>query len=162
MTKRKPPPQVFAGVRIIATTWKPVSDPEEALKEANANRLARAKFDQAMTTDDAVIRHAMLARIEDDGTAGSALLRYAREILEAEKRKKKLGDSNKSKKHKRDMNGKRYCVMADTICSKNKSLARNYEGLARVIREKLRKQGEEVSTKTIVRALKRRAVSSAK
>jgi hypothetical protein len=135
MTKRKAPPYVSVDVRIIATTWKPVSGPEEALKEANANRLARAKFDQAMTTDDAVIRHAMLARIEDDGTAGAALLRYAREILVAEKRKKKIGDSNKSKKHKRDMNGKRYCVMADAICSKKKSLAGNYEGLARATRE---------------------------
>ena len=52
---------------------------------------------------------------------------------------------------------KYYCMVADTICGKNKSLARNYQGLARATRKKLQTQGKDVSTKTIWRALKRRA-----
>jgi hypothetical protein len=101
----------------------------------------------------------MLEQVEDDGTAGSALLRYVPVILEAEKRKKRLRDNNKSKEQRRDANGKHYCMVADMICSKNKSLARNYQGLARATREKLRTQGKDVPTKTIWRALKRRAAS---
>ena len=97
---------------------------------------------------------------EDDGTAGSALLRYVPAILEAEKRKKRLRDNNKSKEQRRDTNGEYYCMVADTICGKNKSLARNYQGLARATRKKLQTQGKDVSTKTIWRALKRRAAPS--
>jgi len=163
MTKRKPPPQVLTSFRIIQTVWEQVHDPEQALKEANANRLARAKFDQLMRTDDPVVKHAMLELVEDDGTAGAALLRYAREVyqtaFEAKKRKEKLRDSNRSKTLERDINGKHYCEVADMICAKNKSLERTVYGLARATRDRLVKEGEEVSTKTIARALKRRAAS---
>jgi len=159
MTKRKPPPQVLTSISIIQTVWKPVHDPEQALKEANANRLARAMFDQAMTTNDPGVRHSMLRPVEDDGTAGAALLTSARQVLEAKKRKEKLRDSNRSKTLKRDTNGKRYCAVADVICTNNKSLGRNFHGWARATRDRLLKQGEKVSIKTIERALKRRAAS---
>jgi hypothetical protein len=111
-----------------------------------------------MTTTDPVIRHFLLEKVKDDGTAGAALLRYAPEILEAEKRKEKLRDSNKAKQHKRDVNGEHYCMIADEICRKNRSLLGNNYGLARATHQKLRKkQGENApSTKTIWRALERR------
>jgi hypothetical protein len=160
MTKRKPPPWVLGGIRIISTVFMPTHDPKEALKEANANRLARAKFDQAMATNDLVVRHAMLKSVEDDGTAGAALLRYARDVLEAKKRKEVLHANNESKERTRDVKGKRHCAVADAIRAEDPAQGRTLFGLARATSVKLlQERGEEVSTKTIERALKRRAAS---
>ena len=110
-------------------------DPKEALKEANANRLARAKFDQAMATNDLVVRHAMLKSVEDDGTAGAALLRYARDVLEAKKRKEVLQANNELKERTRDVKGKRYCAVADAIRAEDPAQGRTLFGLARATRE---------------------------
>src|SRR6516225_233920 len=119
MTKRKPPPQVLGGVRIIPTVWKPVDDAEQALKEANANRLARAKFDQAMTTTDPVIRHAILEFVADDGTAGAALLRSAAKVLKADRREAALQANNHAKQRARDIKDKRRRAIVDQILAKN-------------------------------------------
>src|SRR6478672_2344186 len=78
--KLKASEQKLTSIEIIATVWKPVEDPETAIKEANAARLARAKYDQALTSDDPGVVSAMLRDIEDDGTAGAALLKAALQV----------------------------------------------------------------------------------
>jgi hypothetical protein len=154
MTKRKPPPQVVGGVRIIATAWKQVQDPEHALKETNANRLARAKFDQAMTTTDPAVRHAMLEATPDDGSAGAALLRYAHVILEDNKRTQSLRDHNEAKKSKTDRDAKHYRALAAEILSENPKLKPGT--VAELIRKDLMEKGAKPpNSRTIERALKR-------
>jgi hypothetical protein len=155
MTKRKPPRQVLTSVRIIHTIWKPVTDLEEALKEANANRLARAKFEQAMTTNDPGIRYAMLERVGDDGTAGALLLQSAQAVLEDKKRKKPLQTSNEARQRARDVDDKRYCTVVDQIRAKNRSMKKT--AAANLASKQLKQKGENVSAKTIVRAFDRRA-----
>jgi hypothetical protein len=81
--KLKASEQKLASVDIVGTAWKPVEDPETAIKEANAARLARAMYDQALTSDDPGVVSAMLSDVEDDGTAGAALLKAALQVLQA-------------------------------------------------------------------------------
>jgi hypothetical protein len=154
MTKRKPPPQVVGGVRIISTVWKPVDDPKEAIKEANANRLARAMFDQAMTTTDPVIRHAMLKPVADDGTAGAALLRFATAILGAKRHEQALQAYNQTRQRDRGTRDKSLRALVDQIRAKNPRLTKT--SAAKLASKQLTKQGKKVSFRTISRALDRR------
>jgi uncharacterized protein YfeS len=100
--------QIPSGVRIIPTIWKKVESPDTAFKEANAARLARAKYDQALTSDDPAVVSAMLSDIEDDGTAGASLLRNALVVLQDQRRTKSLLAVNKMKAHKRDSKAETY------------------------------------------------------
>lgn len=155
MTKRKPPPQVVSDVKIITTVWEPVRDPEQAMKEANANRLARAKFDQAMATSDPVIRYALLERIPDDGTAGAALLKYARDVLklkEIETKTIAAGNAKRQRKAREDR--ELYINTVRALYDEKPQLRRaTRHKLAQSVQKRLKRQGKDVSVRTIVRAL---------
>lgn len=154
---KKPKASEFkpAGIRLIATVSKTVEDPEPAMKEATAARLARAKYDQALTSDDPVVVSAMLKDIEDDGTAGAALLKAALLVLQAKKRGEKL---LAGKAHRRDVDYERYCKIADELRARSPDLKRHtHHYLAKKVQKELEKRGEKVvSTKTIERAFSRK------
>jgi hypothetical protein len=113
-------------------------------------------FDQAMTTNDQVIRSAMLEPIADDGTAGAALLRIAPEVVNAKRREAGLQGANNSRQRERAGKEALYRAIADAIQSKNPSL--RCESIAQLVREKLlADQKSAPSVKTISRALKPKA-----
>ena len=145
-------PWVPAGIRLIATIWKPVDDPETAIKEADAARLAKAKYDQIL--GDPGVASALLRTVEDDDTAGAALVKAAPHVQKARKQGEKLRSG------KADACGVRYAryyKIADQLCAETPNLKRrtnNY--LAERVKEALEKQGEVVSPKTLRRAFSRR------
>jgi hypothetical protein len=155
VTKRKPPPQVLSSIDIIATVWEPVRDPEQAVKEANTNRLARAKFDQAMATSDPGIRYAFLAQIVDDGTAGAALLKYARDVLklkEIETKTIAAGNAKRQRKAREDRD--LYINTVRALYDEKPQLRRaTRHKLAQSVQKRLKRLGKDVSARTIERAL---------
>jgi hypothetical protein len=153
MTKRKPPPQVLDSVDIVATVWKPVRDPEQAVKEANANRLARAIFEQVMAEPG--LRHALLARIVDDGTAGAALLRYAGDVLKLKEiETKTILAGNVKRQLKASEDRDLYINIVRTLYDEKPHLRRaTRHKLAQSVQKQLKRQGKDVSIRTIVRAL---------
>lgn len=142
---------VPSGVRLISTIYKSVEDSETAIKEANAARLAKAKFDQALSSEDPVVISAMLSDIEDDGTAGAALLKAALYVLQAKRQYGPLLSTNEARARKSDADTAKYRKIADEL-----GLNRQ-EGpypLAAKVRAKLKERGEKApSVKTIARAL---------
>ena len=146
--------QVVRGVRIIPTVLKPVEDAETAIKEANANRLARAKFEQAFASDDPVVVSAMLKNLEDDGTAGAVLLMTALPLLLAKKQQASVRFANEGKAAKTRREDEEYCKIADKLRLKR----RNEYYMAGKVRQELlktREQEEIPSIRTIVRAFHR-------
>jgi hypothetical protein len=155
MTKRKPPPQVFGGIRIVTTVWEPVRDTEQAVKEANANRLARAKFDQAMATSDPSIRYALLAQITDDGTAGAALLKYTRHVLKLKEiETKTIVAGNAQRQQKASEDRELYINTVKALFDEKPYLRRaTRHKLAQSVQQRLKRRGKDVSIRTIMRAL---------
>jgi hypothetical protein len=151
----KPAEQKQSGERKIGTLWKRVEDTVTAVKEANAARLARAMYDQALSSDDPVVVCAMLSNVEDDGTAGAALLILARQALSAKKRNEPLRFKNERGTRESNAKDKKYCEIADGLGLK---LRGKYQ-MAEQVQKKLANQGEEVSTRTIVRAFHRQKYS---
>ena len=148
--KLKASEQKLTSIEIIATVWKPVEDPETAIKEANAARLARAKYDQALTSDDPGVVFAMLRDIEDDGTAGAALLKAALQVLQAKKQCEPLHSTNEAKARKCDIEAEKYCKIADEL-----GLNRQDDPYpaAEEVQAKLKKRdGKAPSVRTIARA----------
>ena len=148
--KLKASEQKVAGVRIISTVWKPVEDSETAIKEANAARLARAMYDQALTSHDPVVVCSMLSDIEDDGTAGAALLKAALQVLQAKKQCEPLHSTNEAKTRKCDVKAEKYCKIADEL-----GLNRQDDPYpaAEKVQAKLKKlDGKAPSVRTIARA----------
>ena len=142
--------QVVSGVRIISTAWKPVEDAKTALKEANANRLARAKFEQALSSDDPGVVSAMLNNLEDDGTAGAVLLMTALPLLLERKQHKPLHSENEKKAHNRDVRAKKYYKIADELGLNPQD---DPYPAAETVRAKLQERGEKApSARTIARA----------
>jgi hypothetical protein len=155
MTKRKPPPQVLGGIRLVTTVWEPVRDPDQAVKEANANRLARTKFDQAMATGDPVVRHALLAQIVDDGTAGAALLKYARDVLKLKEIETKTIAAGNAKRQRKASEDRDLYINTVKMLYEEKPYLRRAtrHKLAQSVQQRLKRQGKDVSIRTIVRAL---------
>jgi hypothetical protein len=113
-------------------------------------------FDLAMTTNDPVIRFSLLQPIPDDGTAGAALLRIAREVVNAKRREAGLQGANNSRQRERVEKEARYRAIADEIESKNPSLS--CQRKAELVHKRLRADQKSVpSLKTIYRALKPKA-----
>jgi hypothetical protein len=142
--------QKVADVRIITTVWKTVEDSETAIKEANAARLARARYDQALTSHDPVVVCAMLSDIEDDGTAGAALLKAALQVLQAKKQYEPLHSTNEAKARKCAIKAQKYCKIADEL-----GLNRQDDPYlaAEAVQAKLKKiDGKAPSVRTIARA----------
>jgi len=151
-TNRLPLPalkQVLTGVRIISTVWKPVENAETAIKEANANRLARAKFEQALSSDDPVVVSSMLDNLEDDGTAGAVLLMTALPLLLAKKQHKSLHSVRGWKSAAARRDDKEYCKIADELGLKNRG--KNHMA-AQVRKVWLKTRGKAPHVRTIVRA----------
>jgi hypothetical protein len=157
MTKRKPPPQVFGGIHVVTTGWEPVRDPKQAMKEANANREARAKFDQAMATSDPIVRYALLAKIADDGTAGAALLKCARDVLKLKEiETKTIAAGNAERQRKASEDRDLHTNIAKTLCDEKPNLRRaTRHRLAQLVQKRLKRHSKDVSIRTIVRALER-------
>jgi hypothetical protein len=155
MTKRKPPPQILSSVDIVATLWEPVRDPEQAVKEANANRLARAKFDQVMATSDHAVRYALLAQIADDGTAGAALLKHARDILKLKEIEAKTIAAGNAKRQLNANEDRDLYINTIRALYDEKPYLRGAtrHKLALSVQKRLKRQGKDVSVRTIVRAL---------
>ena len=143
--------QVLTAVRIIPVTYAPVEDAETAIKEANAARLAKAKYDRAITGDDIV---PMLKNIEDNGPIGAALLKTVVPLLLAKKQQASVRFANEGKAAKTRREYEEYCKIADKLRLKR----RNKNHMARKVQEELLKtRGEEdvPSIRTIVRAFDR-------
>ena len=57
----------------------------------------------------------MLRDIEDDGTAGAALLKAALQVLQAKKQCEPLHSTNEAKARKCDIEAEKYCKIADEL-----------------------------------------------
>lgn len=150
--KRLPAKQTVGSVRLVRTVSKSVEDAETAFREANAARLARAKYDQAIKSDDPGVVATLLRDVKDDGSAGAALLMQVLQVRQMEKQQRLLLSQNETQKRERDTRAKEYCWVADSLQLRNR---RPYP-VAREVRKKLKNDGQEdlPSVKTIVRGLR--------
>jgi len=149
-----PDPSEFkiGGVRIIATVWKQVEDVETAFKEANAARLALAKYKQikqAFDSDDlGVVAHLLDSVKDDDDSAGAALLRIALLELREKKQRGPFYAVNEEKVRKHSADVEKWRRIAD-------DLGLDWQGspyaAAKAVAEKVSKNGEP-SEKTLARA----------
>jgi hypothetical protein len=152
MTGKRLKPGPIGGVRIISTVFKPVENAETAFREANAARLARARYDQATRSDDPVVVAAMLEGIVDDGSAGAALLLLALHARQAQKRDERLRLEREARTGERDAKHSEYRKIADQLGLKHRGLRHE----ARAVHAELEKRGQKVlpSIKTLERALR--------
>ena len=148
----KPSEQKPAGVRIIATAYKPVEDVETAFKEANAARLALAKYKQAKQAFDNDnlndVVHLLNSVKDDDDSAGAALLKVVLLELQDKKQRGPFYATNEETARKHRANVEVWCRTAD-------DLGLDWRGApykaAKAVAEKVSKNGEP-SVKTIARA----------
>lgn len=154
MHRRLPKNQgkIPASIKLIGTVYKTVEDAETAFKEANAARLALAKYKQikrAFDDDDLGTVATLLNSVrDDDDSAGAALLRAMFLELRENKQRGSFFNINKKRKDTSDAKAGKWRKIADDL---GLDWASTPYAAAEVVKPKISQNGEP-SVKTIARA----------